>query len=346
MGGACIVNALKDYAMAHTSGLEPAAPPPARTVILASPRGFCAGVRHAVDLAQAVLARRPHPVYGLKEIVHNRQVVNDLCRQGLRFVQDIADVPHGHTVLFSAHGVPPAVRETAVARGLEVIDATCPFVMKVHLEVRRFAQKGYTIALIGHRRHDEVIGVAGEAPDRVVVLETAEEAAAFLPPDPERVAVVTQTTLSQEEADRVLTILKHRFPRLETPVKKDICYATTNRQEAVKTLARQAGLILVLGAENSSNSRRLAEVAVAEGAEAHLVSRLDDLAGIPLGARETIGITAGASTPESFIRDILDLLGRQGFTRVQELEVVHEAIHFALPPHLRGPTSGPVSAKP
>ena len=306
-----------------------------RTVILASPRGFCAGVRHAVEIAETILRLRPHPVYGLKEIVHNRQVVDDLCGKGVRFVQDIAEVPAGQTVLFSAHGVPPGIREAAAARGLEVIDATCPFVMKVHLEVRRFAKEGCAIALIGHRRHDEVIGVAGEAPDRVTVIETGQEAESFSPADPEKVAVITQTTLSQAETDRVLTVLRRRFPGLRMPAKKDICYATANRQEAVKALAKRVNLILVLGAENSSNSKRLAEVATAQGAAAHLVSRAESIAGLPLDGREAVGVTAGASTPESFIREILSLLRDHGFDRVEEMEVVREDIHFALPASLR-----------
>jgi 4-hydroxy-3-methylbut-2-enyl diphosphate reductase len=310
---------------------------PARTVILASPRGFCAGVRHAVDMAEAVLQQRPHPVYGLKEIVHNRQVTEALEQKGLLFVQDIADVPAGSTVLFSAHGVPPSVRAAAAGRRLEAIDATCPFVMKVHEEVKRFAARGCTIALIGHRRHDEVIGVAGEAPDRVVIIENEAEAAALQPADPDRLAVITQTTLSQEETDRILAVLRSRFPRLVTPPKKDICYATANRQEAVRQLARRVPFILVLGAANSSNSRRLVEVAVANGAEARLVSEPAELDVIALAGREIIGLTAGASTPEPFIAGILDRLRGQGFDRVEEMEVVHETIHFALPPSLRPP---------
>jgi 4-hydroxy-3-methylbut-2-enyl diphosphate reductase len=308
-----------------------------RTLVLASPRGFCAGVRHAVEIAEAVLGQRPHPVYGLKEIVHNRQVTDALERKGLRFVQDLADVPPGSTVLFSAHGVPPAIRRAAADRGLEVIDATCPFVTKVHEEVKRYAAKGYAIALIGHRKHDEVIGVAGEAPDRMTVIENTEEAAALVPPDPERLAVITQTTLSQEETERILDVLKGRFPGLVTPSKKDICYATTNRQEAVKQLARRVPFILVLGSKNSSNSRRLVEVAAANGAEALLVSQLNEVDPGAFAGREAIGLTAGASTPESFISAILALLRGQGFDRVEEMEAVQESIHFALPALLKPP---------
>ncbi len=308
-----------------------------RTVILASPRGFCAGVRHAVEIAEAVLRARPHPVYGLREIVHNQQVVDDLKRKGIVFVREVADVPEGATLLFSAHGVPPATRDAAAARHLEVIDATCPFVMKVHLEVKRFLKEDCTIVLIGHRRHDEVIGVAGEAPDRVVVVENEEEAAAFQPADPKKIAAVTQTTLSQDETDRVLAVLKRRFPHLRTPSKKDICYATTNRQEAVQQLANRVKLILVLGSATSSNTRRLAEVAVAHGAVAHLLSHPDAVDLIPLDDHSTIGLTAGASTPEPFIDAILDRLREKGFDHVEEMETMHEDIHFILPSALRTP---------
>jgi 4-hydroxy-3-methylbut-2-enyl diphosphate reductase len=317
---------------------------PHHTVILAAPRGFCAGVRHAVDMAESILRLRPHPVYGLKEIVHNRQVVDALQRKGIVFVQDVQAVPEGATILFSAHGVSPAVREAAATRRLEVIDATCPFVMKVHHEVKRFAQEGCDIVLIGHRRHDEVIGVAGEAPERITVIENEAEAAAFSPSDPNRIAVVTQTTLSQEETDRVLAVLQRRFPHLRTPARKDICYATTNRQEAVKQLARRVNLILVLGSENSSNTLRLAEVAAGNGAKAILLSDPDAVTLIPLENRDVIGLTAGASTPESFIRECLALLEQRGFDRVEELQAVDEDIHFVLPSFLRADTSADTSS--
>lgn len=313
---------------------------PGKTVILASPCGFCAGVRHAVEIAEAALRLRPVPLYALNEIVHNRQVVESFERRGVRFVRSIDEVPEGRAVLFSAHGVAPAVRAAAAARRLEVIDATCPFVLKVHAEVVRYARDGFSIALVGHRQHDEVIGVAGEAPDRVTVIENAGEAKAFSPADPERVAVATQTTLSAAEADRVHAVLRRRFPGLSMPATDDICYATTNRQQAVTALAGRVGMILVLGAQNSSNTRRLAEVAQAAGAEAVLVSRAEEIPWTRLADRSEIGLTAGASTPESFIAEILAHLATRGFDHTERLVTVRETIHFALPPSLRDSVIG------
>jgi len=306
-----------------------------KTVILASPRGFCAGVRHAVEIAEAALRLRPRPLYALNEIVHNRQVVESFERRGVRFVRGIDEVPEGRSVLFSAHGVPPAVRAAAAARRLEIIDATCPFVLKVHAEVVRFARDGCSIALVGHRSHDEIIGVAGEAPDRVTVIESVEEAESFAPADPARVAMATQTTLSAEETERIHAVLRRRFPRLRTPATDDICYATTNRQQAVQALARRVARILVLGARNSSNTRRLAEVARAAGADALLVSDVGDLPENAGDGHDEIGLTAGASTPESFIAEILACLAARGFTRTIHLETVREEIHFPLPRVLR-----------
>jgi 4-hydroxy-3-methylbut-2-enyl diphosphate reductase len=315
---------------------------PHKTVVLVSPRGFCAGVRHAVEIAEAALRLRPLTLYALHEIVHNRQVVESFERRGVCFVNTIDEVPEGRAVLFSAHGVPPAVCAAAAARRLEVIDATCPFVLKVHVEVLRFAREGYSIVIVGHRAHDEVIGVAGEAPGRVTVIETVEEAEAFEPVDPVRVAVVTQTTLSAEDADQIRAVLLRRFPGLRMPATDDICYATTNRQQAVQALARRVGLILVLGAQNSSNTRRLAEVARAAGAEAVLVSRIEDIAGSGIGNRTDIGVTAGASTPESFIAQVLEHLAACGFDRTEHLETVCENIHFNLPHALRTESDRPV----
>jgi 4-hydroxy-3-methylbut-2-enyl diphosphate reductase len=308
---------------------------PHKTVVLVSPRGFCAGVRHAVEIAEAALRLRPLPLYALHEIVHNRQVVESFERRGVCFVNTIDEVPEGRAVLFSAHGVPPAVRAAAAARRLEVIDATCPFVLKVHVEVRRFAREGCSIVIVGHRTHDEVIGVAGEAPGRVTVIESVAEAEAFAPADPARLAVVTQTTLSAEDAGGIRAVLLRRFPALRMPGTDDICYATTNRQQAVRALARRVGVILVLGAQNSSNTRRLAEVARVAGAEAVLVSRIEDIADARLGNRMDIGVTAGASTPESFIAQVLEHLAARGFDRTEHLEIVRENIHFNLPHALR-----------
>lgn len=315
---------------------------PHKTVVLVSPRGFCAGVRYAVEIAEAALRLRPLPLYALHEIVHNRDVVESFERRGIRFVNTIDEVPEERAVLFSAHGVPPAVRAAAAARRLEVIDATCPFVRKVHVEVLRFAREGYSIVIVGHRAHDEVIGVAGEAPGRVTVIESIAEAEAFAPADPARVAVVTQTTLSADDAGGIRAVLMRRFPGLRMPATDDICYATTNRQQAVRALARRVGLILVLGAQNSSNTRRLAEVARAAGAEAVLVSRIEDIADTVLGSRMEVGVTAGASTPESFIAQVLEHLATRGFDRTEQLETVRENIHFTLPQSLRTEADRPV----
>ena len=306
-----------------------------KTVILASSRGFCAGVRHAIEIAEAALRLYPHPIYALNEIVHNRHVVESFEQRGVRFVQSLAEVPKGGTVLFSAHGVPPAVRAAAAARRLKVIDATCPFVLKVHGEVIRYARGGFTIALIGHRGHDEVVGIAGEAPDCVTVIESVDEAEAFAPTDTSRVAIVTQTTLSANEAGRVINVLKRRFPHVHTPATRDICYATTNRQEAVKNLAQRVSLILVLGARNSSNTQRLAEVARTAGATVFLLSDVDDLVSIETPAVNEIGLTAGASTPESFIAEILSHLAKRGFDRTVNLKTVDETVAFTLPAPLR-----------
>jgi len=307
-----------------------------KTVILASPRGFCAGVRHAVEIAEAVLRQLPPPLYALNELVHNRQVVELFTRRGVCFVRSIDEVPPGATVLFSAHGVPPAVRAAAAARGIRAIDATCPFVVKVHHEVRRFAAEGLAIALIGHRGHDEVVGVAGEAPGQVTVIESAGEAEAFQPREARGVAVVTQTTLSAAETERVLAVLRRRFPALRTTAADDICYATTNRQQAVQALAARTPLVLVLGGRHSSNTLRLAEVARAAGADARLVSACDELPADRLDAVTEVGLTAGASTPEAFIATVLAALAARGFARRETLETVRETIHFPLPRELAG----------
>jgi len=306
-----------------------------KTVYLASPAGFCAGVRYAVEIAEAALRRQAPPLYALNELVHNPVVVAAFEAKGVRFVRSLEEVPEGESVLFSAHGVSPAVRAVAAARRLRVVDATCPFVNKVHAEVQRYAREGCAIALIGHRGHEEVIGVAGEAPDHVTVLETPEEAEAYAPPDPGRVAVVTQTTLSVDEAERVHAVLRRRFPALRNPTKTDICYATTNRQQAVRALAAKVGTILVLGARNSSNTRRLAEVAEAAGARAHLVSSPQDLAALPLAGLDAVGLTAGASTPQSSVDEALAHLRELGFERVESVETVRETTRFVLPPALR-----------
>ncbi len=303
----------------------------AKVLVLITPHGFCAGVERAVELAEGMLRIYQHPIYCLKQIVHNRQIIEALAAKGMVFVQDIREVPEGGAVLFSAHGIPPATRDVAKTMNLRVVDATCPFVAKVHQEVKRFAGKGYTILLIGHHNHDEIIGVAGEAPDHVKIIATVEEAREVNVPDPGKVAVLTQTTLSLDEVAQVMGVLQGRFPALKTPSESDICYATRNRQQAVRLFARQADAIIVLGAENSSNSNRLVEVARAEGCQAYLASTLEKLDEIELGLVHTLGITAGASTPEYFVQAAIAHLKARGFASVSEQVLVEENIHFPLP---------------
>lgn len=302
-----------------------------KKLILISPHGFCAGVERAVQIAEEMLRKYPKPVYCLKQIVHNRQIIDSLTARGMVFVQSISEIPRGATVLFSAHGIPPSIRQEAHALGLVAVDATCPFVTKVHQEVKRFAAQGYSILLIGHHKHDEIIGVAGEAPGQVTVIATEEDARTVQVPDAGKVAVLTQTTLSVDEVAHVMEILRARFPTLKTPPESDICYATRNRQQAVRLFARLADAVIVLGAENSSNSNRLVEVAKAEGCSAYLASTLETLDAIPLASVKRLGITAGASTPESFVRAAIAHLGKKGFAVMEEMCLIKEDIHFSLP---------------
>lgn len=306
-----------------------------KTILLVSPHGFCAGVERAVAMAEALLARRTGPIYCLRQIVHNTQIIGDLAGRGMVFVNDIREIPRGATVLFSAHGVTPEVRNMAGAMGLNVVDATCPFVTKVHLEVRRFAAKGYSILLVGHRSHDEIVGVAGEAPDRVAIVEDEDEASRVEVPDPSKVAVMTQTTISLEDAEHVLSVLRKRFPSLRTPPQSDICYATRNRQQAVRELAPRTPAFIVLGARNSSNSNRLVEMAKANGCPAYLVSAAGELDALPLDSVQSLGLTAGASTPEYVVHEAIERLKTRGFTRVEEIAVVKEDLHFSIPSGLK-----------
>lgn len=309
--------------------------PGEKVLVLITPHGFCAGVERAVELAEGMLRTYPLPIFCLKQIVHNRQIIDDLTAKGMVFVQDIHDVPRGGTVLFSAHGIPPATREMAKAMNLRVVDATCPFVSKVHHEVKQYAAKGFTILLIGHHSHDEIVGVAGEAPEHVIVIATEDEARAVTVPDPSKVAVLTQTTLSLDEVAQVTAILRVRFPVLRTPPESDVCYATRNRQQAVRLFARQADAVIVLGAENSSNSNRLVEVARSEGCYAALASTIEMLDAIPLDEVNILGITAGASTPEYFVQEAITRLKSHGFTSVSEQKLIEENIHFPLPKEFR-----------
>ena len=305
-----------------------------RRLIVVRPHGFCSGVARAVATAEAVLAReRGETVYCLNEIVHNQQVVSRLSAQGMVVVHSIEAVPEGSLVLFSAHGVSPDVVRTALARGRRVIDATCPFVTKVHAEVRRFASLGACVICIGHRRHEEIVGVAGEAPEHVRIVENAHEAEVLALPVGVPVAVVTQTTLGESQVDSVMAVLRRRFPGLRVPASTDVCYATRNRQQAVRELARVCQRVLVLGSANSSNSQRLVETARAVGAEAVLVSELGQVQGVAWDAVASAGVTSGASTPESFLEETLGLLrGRFGFPVPEVLTAVVEDSHvFRLP---------------
>ncbi len=305
-----------------------------KRLIVVRPHGFCSGVARAVETAETVLTRyRGETVYCLNEIVHNKQVVSRLVSLGMVFVSDAAAVPEGALLLFSAHGVSPAVARQAADRGLRVIDATCPFVTKVHAEVRRFVSLDADVICIGHRRHEEVAGVAGEAPDHVRIVENAQEAEALAIPRGRVVAVVTQTTLGAAQVDAVMAVLLRRFPGLMLPSSTDVCYATRNRQQAVSALARACQRVLVLGSANSSNSQRLVETARAAGAEAALISETSHLAALDWSAVETVGLTSGASTPEPFLEEIVSALHeKHGFSLPEIMTAVEENSHvFKLP---------------
>jgi 4-hydroxy-3-methylbut-2-enyl diphosphate reductase len=298
---------------------------------LANPRGFCAGVDRAIEVVERVLDRRGGPVYVRRQIVHNAHVVADLEARGAVFVQEVAEVPERSTLVLAAHGVAPRVREDAARRGLAVVDATCPLVAKVHSEVRRYAGRGDTVFLIGHADHEEVVGTRGEAPERVVVVEDAAHAERVQPADPDRVAYVMQTTLAVEEAEQVAAVLRRRFPALSAPRSDDICYATTNRQRAVREIAAASDLVLVVGSANSSNSLRLVEVAEREGTPAHLVEDASavDLRWLAGAAR--VGITAGASAPPSLVAALGAALGGLGPLTVHSTGSAVEDVRFALP---------------
>jgi len=305
-----------------------------KTLLLAKPRGFCAGVDRAIDVVNLALELYPGPVYVRKEIVHNVHVVNDLRAKGAVFVDELDEVPDGATVIFSAHGVSPEVRAGAAARGLKVIDATCPLVTKVHHEAIRFAREGRPIVLVGHEGHDEVVGTMGHAPEHIHLIGSAEEAETLQVPDPDRVAVITQTTLSLDDTSTVVDVLRRRFPGIEAPTRDDICYATQNRQLAVKAMARRVPVILVIGSKNSSNSNRLAEVAQAAGARAYLIDDISQIDPTWLDGVESLGITAGASAPEYLVDEVVQFFRAQGVTDIEEIEAVTEEVSFALPPEL------------
>ena len=306
---------------------------PVAEIVLAGPRGFCAGVERAIDIVELALSVCEPPVYVRREIVHNRHVVEDLRAKGAIFVDELHEVPDDTTVIFSAHGIAPGVREEAKRRGLRVIDATCPLVTKVHLEAIRYAREGYSIILIGHADHDEVIGTLGEAPDRMIVIASAEAVATLEVPNPEKIAYLTQTTLSVDDTRDVIDALRRRFPKIVGPSRDDICYATQNRQAAVKTLAGDVDVVLVIGATNSSNANRLVEVATSVGTRAYLINDVRDIRPEWLVGAPRIGVTAGASTPEVLVSETVETLQRDGAT-VREVRVVEEDVRFALPQEL------------
>ncbi|MGS2646832.1 4-hydroxy-3-methylbut-2-enyl diphosphate reductase [Streptosporangium sp. LJ11] len=309
----------------------------ARKVLLASPRSLCAGVERAIETVERVLADRGAPVYVRKQIVHNVHVVDDLRRRGAVFVEELDEVPPGATVVFSAHGVSPAVREQAAARGLRVIDATCPLVTKVHVEARRFAARGDTVVLIGHAGHEEVEGTMGEAPERTVLVQTPAEAAALEVEDPGRVSYLTQTTLAVDETDEVVEALRARFPALSGPGSDDICYATTNRQRAVSEVAAGADLVLVIGSANSSNSVRLVELARRRGVAAHLIDDVGDIRPEWLRDARAIGVSAGASAPHHLVEEVVAFLRELGPIQVTEHRHTIETVRFAAPKEVRTP---------
>ncbi|HZC75009.1 MAG TPA: 4-hydroxy-3-methylbut-2-enyl diphosphate reductase, partial [Gaiellaceae bacterium] len=303
-----------------------------RDVVLAAPRASCAGVVRAVRIVERALDEHEPPVYVRKQIVHNQRVVADLERRGAVFVDELDTVPAGSTVVFSAHGVSPAVRADATERGLDVIDATCPLVAKVHGEARRFAQAGRDIVLIGHEGHEEVEGTTGEAPERTHVITSPEDVERLEVADPENVAYLTQTTLAVDETRAVVDALRARFPAIVGPGSDDICYATQNRQDAVRALAREVDAIFVVGSKNSSNSKRLVEVAERAGCRATLVDGAGDVAPEQLAAVRRLGVTAGASAPEELVQELVSAIGGLGGATVTELETIREDVHFKLPP--------------
>jgi 4-hydroxy-3-methylbut-2-enyl diphosphate reductase len=303
-------------------------------ILLANPRGYCAGVDRAIDVVELAIDLYGTPIYVRHEIVHNQYVVEELRHRGAIFVDEIADIPEGSTVVFSAHGVSPEIRRQSEDRKLKAIDATCPLVTKVHLEAVRFAKQGLWLILVGHAGHTEVEGTMGEVPERTILVQTIEDAEKVEIPDPERVAYLTQTTLSLDETMEILAVLKRRFPSIRGPAREDICYATQNRQNAVKLLAGKCDLVLVVGSPTSSNSNRLAEVARDQGTEAYLINSADDLDPGWLTGKKRIGISSGASTPEILVEGLVTELKKRGADSVQQFTVTEEDLVFHLPKNL------------
>jgi len=306
-----------------------------KRVLLASPRGFCAGVERAIETVSRALELYGPPIYVRRQIVHNAHVVRELEQRGAVFVESESEPPEGSILVLSAHGVAPSVLECAAGRRLRTIDATCPLVSKVHAEARRYAGEGYSVVLIGHEEHEEVVGTRGEAPQAIRVVTSTADAEALRVPDAERVAYVTQTTLSVDETAEILAVLKRRFPGIRGPRREDICYATTNRQQAVKELADAVDLLLVIGSENSSNSKRLVEVARAAGVESHLIDDETEIEERWLEGHETVGLTSGASAPETLVARVCEWFRLRGITDIRPLSSVVEDVFFRLPVELR-----------
>jgi len=315
-------------------------------LLLASPRGYCAGVDRAVQTVERALDLHGAPVYVRKEIVHNKHVVEQLRARGAIFVDEETEAPEGSTVVFSAHGVAPSVHANASARGLRTIDATCPLVTKVHVEAKRFAADGYTIVLIGHEGHEEVEGTMGEAPDHIVLIETEDDVDRLEVADPERVAYISQTTLSVDETRTIIARLREKFPAIVGPRTDDICYATTNRQAAVKELAKACDLVLVIGSQNSSNSNRLVDVTRELGTDAYLIDHEGQVEEAWLEGRRVVGITSGASAPEELVQRLVAFFRERGTEQVEELEVIQEDVRFMLPKAIRQAMAAESEAAP
>jgi 4-hydroxy-3-methylbut-2-en-1-yl diphosphate reductase len=309
-------------------------------VLLAAPRGYCAGVDRAVQTVEHALDLYGEPVYVRKEIVHNKHVVHELEKRGAIFVEEETEVPEGEMVVFSAHGVAPSVHENSEKRRLRTIDATCPLVTKVHVEARKFAQEGYTIVLIGHEGHEEVEGTTGEAPERTILVQTEADVDTLEVDDPDRIAYITQTTLSVDETSSIIARLKEKFPNAVGPKTDDICYATTNRQQAVKALAEACDLVLVIGSTNSSNSNRLVEVAREHGSSSYLIDTHLQVDEAWLDGVDTVGITSGASAPEELVEQLVIFFRERGATDVSELKTVDEDVRFMLPGEIRAELAG------
>jgi 4-hydroxy-3-methylbut-2-enyl diphosphate reductase len=313
-------------------------------LLLAAPRGYCAGVDRAVQTVERALERYGPPVYVRKEIVHNKHVVEQLRSRGAVFVESETEVPEGATVVFSAHGVAPSVHVNAKERTLHTIDATCPLVTKVHVEAKKFAAEGYTIVLVGHAGHEEVEGTMGEAPEHIVLIESESDVDILEVDDPNKIAYISQTTLSVDETQAIIARLRERFPAIVGPRTDDICYATTNRQAAVKELARHCDLVLVIGSSNSSNSNRLVEVAREHGADSYLIDHEGQVQEEWIADKSVVGITSGASAPEELVQRLVDFFRQRGTAEVSELQVVQEDVRFMLPKPIRQPVAASASA--